>query len=303
MYHRVEQIKNKISQSNIYYSSVKQRKQCAKLNLISPLLSHDTKEKPIPFGDPLPLIYDHRFENESELHRFQKISNSLLNLRYKINNNPELEIPLLKEFIFNNGIYKTECFSIKSLNKLSLFIKSNFTINPKKSLKMVLIELIDSSRSENKATKTVVFKSLIRYKRGKSANNIKKSKINQDHDIRLNMSLQKSLYENKVLRTDIDLINNPETTIEELKKEINRCYSNIPFKKAANKTFLNGYNNMRNTDYKFQQSCSKDDYQIDINEIKKQNKLLEYICYEKAMNNLQVNKCNKKVPFLQTMKL
>lgn len=302
MYHRVEQIKNKIPPSNIYYYSVKQRKQCAKLNLISPLL-HDTKEKAIPFGDPLPLIHDQRFENESELHRFQKISNSLLNLRYKINNNPELEMPLLKEFIFNNGIYKTECFSIKSLNKLSSFIKSNFTINPKKSLKMVLIELIDSSRSENKAANTVVFKSLIRDKRGKSANNIKKSKINQNHDIRLNMSLQKSLYENKVLRTDIDLINNPEMTIEELKKEINRCSRNTPFKKAAHKTFLNGYNNMRNTDYKFQQSSSKDDFQIDINEIKKQNKLLEYICYEKAMNNLQVNKCNKKVPFLQTMKI
>jgi hypothetical protein len=58
----------------------------------------DAKEKnEIPYVFPVASTYDMNFENLSQLNRFEKLKQSLLNLKYIIEQDEENEIKIIKE--------------------------------------------------------------------------------------------------------------------------------------------------------------------------------------------------------------
>lgn len=60
----------------------------------------DAKEKnDIPFVFPIAFVNEMSFDSLSQLHRFEKIKQSLMNLRYIIDQDEENEIKIVKEVI------------------------------------------------------------------------------------------------------------------------------------------------------------------------------------------------------------
>lgn len=117
------------------------KKSFLKSNNITSLLEKKKKDF-IPYVFPVAWIHTNQFTNISEKNRYQKITDLFLKLRVYLNENPQNELIIAKEFFNKHGIYEREFFDIETLSNFILFINSDecLKIDPSKSLKEIIIE-------------------------------------------------------------------------------------------------------------------------------------------------------------------
>lgn len=226
------------------------------------------------------------FGSISEKERHLRITEAYTVLLNCINQNPEKEHLIIKEFLMNHGIYDVRYFDIDKLNNFANFLRTSFKINPQKNFKDNIIEALNyNSNTTNDYTETTERKTYHQVYPQKKYKQLKKE-TNKKIDLVHDMELQKGLYDKKTLmRRQIDLINKPKFVINLLTEEFaedNKDKGNsLP--KITEKT--NKFTNERLYGVK----KSNIDYEV----LKKKNKLTEYICLIKAKNNLEMENLNQ----------
>lgn len=263
--------------------------------------------------DSIPVIsnvhcnYEFAYDNISEKERFRKSTSNLLRLKELIINNPELCNAFLKEYIWKHGIYDDEYYRISKLINLNNYLNnSDFKIDPKKSMKEILIDglnyIEDNNsnedkliRKDSKAVTQQAFHHLKKFKK-------KVIKVNDKDEapaftnIVTDMHLQNKLYKSKAYKTNLDIINQPDKIVNLLEDEFiekqfinnNEFIKNVPIPSPRlglkMKKKKNDGNKLKTSNERLlYKKKEKSDYDI----VKQNNKLLEYVCYVKAKNNLQ----------------
>ena len=77
---------------------LEQTKIFMKKNNLTNLLGKKSKDE-IPFVFPLALIHEKSFQTCSQMNRYEKLTQTFLNLRYRIENDEEKEIWFIREVI------------------------------------------------------------------------------------------------------------------------------------------------------------------------------------------------------------
>ena len=276
--------KKTISKSNSL--SNRKRKICLNNIPISNFFQTKKNDLFISKFDSTPRIY--LLENDlniSEKNRYQNIMNELHQLKNILSKNPkEEENQIINEFLLKHDIFDIEFYDVDKIQNLLNFLQSDFKVNCKKSIKENIKDILNG---KYKLTNEYNKKEIVKEKINKTINETLKDKINLKKQLNLkgvithNLNLQSKLYyeeQNKINLFDFN--EQPEKIIKKLEKE---------FKQEIKKeNILPVIPPFKSIDLKNQKLyCSKKDF-IDYEDIKKKNKLTEYICYHKANNNIKL---------------
>ena len=220
--------------------------------------------------------------------RYFYIMKNLYYLNDFIEKHPDNEEQILKEFLINHGIFDIEYYSIDKLNNLSKFLKLDFTIDLNLNFKENLINILNgkfklnSNKKKNLLNKSTNIKYYY-----KTFNN--KKPIKKIGKLRTNLEYQKKMNENNLNNNELDLINKPKEIIDLIEKEFNQ---ELERRKNIYRKNLKGFRS--NINFKNEKLYGKKKSDYDYNELKKQNKLTEYICLTKAKNNYELEELKKK---------
>ena len=220
--------------------------------------------------------------------RYFFIMKNLYNLNDFIEKHPDNEEQILKEFLINHGIFDIEYYSIDKLNNFSKFLKLDFTIDLNLNFKENLINILNgkfklnSNKKKNLLNKSTNIKYYY-----KTFNN--KKPIKKIGKLRTNLEYQKKMNENNLNNNELDLINKPKEIIDLIENEFNQ---ELERRKNIYKKNLKGFRS--NINFKNEKLYGKKKSDYDYNELKKQNKLTEYICLTKAKNNYELEEIKKK---------
>lgn len=282
----------------------------------------------IPVVNHVPCNQEYVHGNISEMERFRRSTEQLLKLKELINNNPDLCNALLKEYIWRHGIYDDEYYRISKLINLNNYLNSTFKIDPKKSMKELLIkglnyfqtdcnENTDNNNQIKKKIQTVT-RDHISYLRPIKNKKLIKDEATVVGNIITDMNLQNNLYNKKKQRTELDIINQPDEIVNLLQNEFieeqpkdNDSIANVPIpssqlglsmKKKIKNFDANKPKTASNTIKIYERLYQKKKATCDYDLIKKHNKLLEYVCYIKAKNNLQYLHLKEQFMFKKGLK-
>jgi hypothetical protein len=121
----------------------------------------------------------------------------------------------------------------------------------------------------------------------KTINN--KKPIKKIGKLRTNLEYQKKMNQYKFNDQELDLLNRPKEIIDLIEKEFNQ---ELEDKKNLYKKNLRSFRS--NINFKNEKLYGKKKSDFDYNELKKQNKLTEYICLTKAKSNYELEQLKKK---------
>ena len=220
--------------------------------------------------------------------RYFYIMKNLYYLNDFIEKHPDNEEQILKEFLINHGIFDIEYYSIDKLNNLSKFLKLDFTIDLNLNFKENLINILNgkfklnSNKKKNLLNKSTNIKYYY-----KTFNN--KKPIKKIGKLRTNLEYQKKMNENNLNNNELDLINKPKEIIDLIENEFNQ---ELERRKNIYRKNLKSFRT--NINFKNEKLYGKKKSDYDYNELKKQNKLTEYICLTKAKNNYELEELKKK---------
>ena len=82
----------------------------------------------------------------SEKLRFQKIMDKFTKVEKCLEENPNDEKEIIKEFIMSNGILNVSNFDEEKLDRLTNFLKGNFVIDPTKNIKENIIDILEGKK-------------------------------------------------------------------------------------------------------------------------------------------------------------
>lgn len=274
----------------------KKREHCIKLNQSNTNYSDMNKRDAIPIINPIACINDVVYSNISERERYQRLNEELMKVKELIDRKPNFCYSILKEFLLRNGIYEDEYYEIECLNNLNQYLhSSDMMIQANKTLREHIILGLNYKQEEevkkpngngdviNEKNKHHLIKKRIKHK----------SLIDkrQQSNIRTDMELQKNLYENRLLQTQIDFAETPKQIVDLLKDdfsgEATQCkktqskeyHSRLKTQALPANERLYGSKTLRN----------------DFNSVKKNNKILEFICYVKAKKIIQFKEIKRKL--------
>jgi len=88
-------------------------------------------------------IHTNSYENISEKNRFEKLTNLFLKLRVYLNENPENELIIVKEFFIRHGLYNQDFFTFENISNFINFINSEncLKFHPSRSLKDIIFDV------------------------------------------------------------------------------------------------------------------------------------------------------------------
>lgn len=262
----------------------------------------------------------------SEKIRFQKIMSKLTKVKNCVEEKPEKEYDIVKEFLLSIGLYQIDHLCDEKIKNFLDFIKEDFIINPSKNMKENILDIINGKNLIRPILSDFMF----------SNSNIKESDelINQNN---INISVKKNKKSHRVESVERIMKkkyfevkrNNSLSNLTPNQKIIISNYKSIPhnLKKqeeiqssSKNKTHLDLVSHpqfiidMIEKKFKNQKKCifnkkdksnsnnetnlnniglcDSNDYNID--EIRKRNMLTEYVCLMKAKNNLEISKLKEK---------
>ena len=298
---------------------LKKKKNFLKTNNITSLFGKKSKDL-IPYVFPVAWIHLNKYENNSEKNRFEKISDLFLKLRVYLNDNIKNQLLITKEFLNKHGIYDRDYFQKDKLENFIKFIKSEecLKINPSKTINEIIIEAVFNSKNEeidnNIDFQKISLKEDIFYKTSysstpkdlihkwkkpfspQSTKNIKKINLETNIDFLLEDKTDPNLYpilneKNYKIKYD-----NPQMVIDNLEPEIAKIKGlsiNSPQQVLLN--YTRPLTRMKKAKIKNNGiNISNIFSTIDLERIKKKNKLLEYIILERSKNILQLEN-NKKL--------
>ena len=223
--------------------------------------------------------------------RYFSIMKSLYFLNDFIEKHPDNEEQILKEFLINHGIFDMEYYSIEKLNNFSKFLKLDFTIDLNLNFKENLINILNGKYKLNSNKKTTN-KNLLNKSTNikyyyKTFNN--KKPIKKIGKLRTNLEYQKKMNESNLNNNELDLINKPKEIIDLIENEFNQ---ELERRKNIYRKNLKSFRT--NINFKNEKLYGKKKSDYDYNELKKQNKLTEYICLTKAKSNYELEELKKK---------
>ena len=264
----------------------------------------------------------------SEKIRFQKIMSKLTKVKNCIEEKPEKENDIVKEFLLNIGLYQINHLSDEKIKNFIDFIKGDFIINPSKNIKENILDIINgkaiikpvlsdamisSNNNEskqlinknniNKSIKSnkkshrvenverIMKKKYIEVKRNNSLSNLtpnQKKIISNYKSLTHNLKKQEEILISSKNTTHLDLVSQPQYIIDMLEKKFKKEKMLIFNKKV--KTNSTNEANLKNR--KNLELNDNNDYNYD--EIRKKNMLTEYICLMKAKNNFEISKLKEK---------
>ena len=223
--------------------------------------------------------------------RYFSIMKNLYFLNDFIEKHPDNEEQILKEFLINHGIFDMEYYNIEKLNNFSKFLKLDFTIDLNLNFKENLINILNGKYKLNSNKKTTN-KNLLNKSTNikyyyKTFNN--KKPIKKIGKLRTNLEYQKKMNESNLNNNELDLINKPKEIIDLIENEFNQ---ELERRKNIYRKNLKSFRT--NINFKNEKLYGKKKSDYDYNELKKQNKLTEYICLTKAKNNYELEELKKK---------
>ena len=223
--------------------------------------------------------------------RYFSIMKSLYFLNDFIEKHPDNEEQILKEFLINHGIFDMEYYSIEKLNNFSKFLKLDFSIDLNLNFKENLINILNGKYKLNSNKKTTN-KNLLNKSTNikyyyKTFNN--KKPIKKIGKLRTNLEYQKKMNESNLNNNELDLINKPKEIIDLIENEFNQ---ELERRKNIYRKNLKSFRT--NINFKNEKLYGKKKSDYDYNELKKQNKLTEYICLTKAKSNYELEELKKK---------
>lgn len=251
----------------------------------------DKKFGEIPQIFPVALIHDYDFRNNSEKNRFERITALLYKIRHYIENDEDNEIHIIKEFMIKSGIYNQDYYEIDKLTNISNFLRSDFKINPLKTLQQIIIEAangrvnLDSESKSDclyiaKRQNLLLSQSSMVFKRQKPETEEKFEYGNQTHLLQSQRILEKRFK---------FAFDNKQSVINELENELKMVYQKKNLENSMNKTkskFRKAGPPTINSE-----SGTTPQYMEDI---RKKNKLLEYIVLQRTKNNFFLDDEKKK---------
>ncbi len=116
-----------------------QKKNYLKNNKITSILGQKTKDY-IPYVFPVAYLHMNEFRNISEKNRYEKYTDLFLKLRTYLNQNPENELDIIKEFFIKHSIHDKNLLTYENITNFILFVKSDdcLKISPTKTLKEII---------------------------------------------------------------------------------------------------------------------------------------------------------------------
>ena len=297
-----------------------QKKNYLKTNNITSLLEKKSNDI-VPYIFPVNWIHQNKFGNNSEKNRFEKFTDLFLKLRVYFEENPDNEIIIAKEFLNKHGIYEKEFFDIDKLGNFINFIKGNscLKINPLKTLKEIIIDALQDNDEEEKDT-FIDLKKKKNFKGGNlyhsytsrgnqfykaknkpsTANSFNNSKnfnnsensFNNKPNNKKNNNLHHILNE-KLYKIEFD---NPQAVIDNLEPEIAKIKGlSINPQEKIEKNFTKSINQLKKMKNITNEVSTNGYLQAkDFEQLKKKNKLLEYIILQRSKNRLKLEN-DKKV--------
>ena len=278
---------NLINLRNKSYSNsqnYKKRKICLENIPITNFLNAKKNENDLLITDlnyiPIITDLDEKNLNISEKNRYQNIMEELYKLKNLILKNPDEENQIINEFLINHHIDDIKLYDIEKINNFSNFLKTNFTINMRKSIKENIKDILNGKYP-------IINKNIQKDKKEKQKLIINK---NDEKDLKgfiiNNLTLQTQLYLNEKNRiNNYNLDEKPEKIIQNLETEFRneiKKEENLPIIPPFRSINLNNQNLYRNIKTK-----------IDFDDIKNKKKITEFVCYFKAKKNNQLNKFKK----------
>ena len=302
-----------------FYSQKKQKPKKKKISNILNVLNNNTNnnslineekdknEKEFDNYLNMPQIYISNFHGDllnSEKLRYKSIMEKLTLLRNYIKEKPSQAKDIIKKFLINNGLYNPNFISENKIKNFLYFIRENFDVDPSKTFHENLLNILNGkyhkiSKKEQTPKKAelstiekqgkFIFPKKSTYKFRKYLEHINKDyrykneSIKWELDLRRNLNRQKEVClpkNNKVF----DIVNQPEKLIDELENEI---YGEKHFiDDAFAKTFIGWNKKNKNFELKLgsldviDRNCN-----VDVQQLKKNNLLTEYVCLVKAKKN------------------
>ena len=276
---------NKINLSNKSYSNspnCKKRKICIDNIPITNFLNAKKNDKDLMDNNmnyiPIITSLDEKNLNLSEKNRYQNIMEEFDKLKHSILKNPDEENQIINEFLINHHIDDIQFYDIDKISNFSNFLKNNFIINIRKSIKENIKDILNGKYLKIKKNIEKI---------QKSSNQIQNINSNENNELigilRKNLALQTQLYLSEKNRiNNYNLEEKPEIIIKNLEKEFRneiKEEDNLPVIPPFRSIDLNNQNLYRNIKTK-----------IDFNDIQKKNKITEFVCFFKAKKNYQLNK-------------
>ena len=263
----------------------------------------------------------------SEKIRFQKIMSQLTKVKNCIEEKPEKDKDIVKEFLLSIGLYRINNLREEKLKNFIDFIKGDFIINPSKNMKENILDIIngktvirpalsdimiplnnkesDELMNKNNINKSIkknkkshrvesveriMKKKYIELKRNNSLSNLtpnQKKIISNYKSLPHNLKKQEEILSSSKNTTHLDLVSHPQYIIDMLEKKFNKEKKFI----INNKDKTNSTNET-NLNRKFLGLSDDNNYNYD--EIRKKNLLTEYVCLMKAKNNFEISKLKEK---------
>jgi hypothetical protein len=276
---------NKINLNNKSYSNspnCKKRKICIDNIPITNFLNAKKNDKDLMDNNmnyiPIITSLDEKNLNLSEKNRYQNIMEEFDKLKHSILKNPDEENQIINEFLINHHIDDIQFYDIDKISNFSNFLKNNFIINIRKSIKENIKDILNGKYLKIKKNIEKI---------QKSSNQIQNINSNENNELigilRKNLALQTQLYLSEKNRiNNYNLEEKPEIIIKNLEKEFRneiKEEDNLPVIPPFRSIDLNNQNLYRNIKTK-----------IDFNDIQKKNKITEFVCFFKAKKNYQLNK-------------
>ena len=264
-----------------------------------------SKSKNIPYNFNVEFTYQNEYLTKSEKIRHEKLINELVKLEEFIEKNPEKENLIIKDFMLKYKIENIKNYNLKYLK--NVLNKNYLKLNPEKNIKNMIIDILNSKDDFNKSDffyKKYVNKFFINNENNK--NNIKNKKIPFNFFDKFNLNQQKKskiIYKEKNYSEDFNLIiNDISKEIQDFNEKYEKKNNSIVIKNNKNKT--NDFNFetsiKKNISNDFIKKLSKPNLNeinqrlyykplykpISHDDIKKAQKLTEFVTYNFALNNL-----------------
>ena len=256
-------------------------------------------------------LINKNFSNSEKI-RFYNMMEKLNQIKLFIEVNQDNECDIVKKFFINLGLNSKMYLMKNKIDNFLKFIKSDFIVDPSKTFKKNVINIINNNNDyisyqknlknyghilstpkkyNDKKIENVAHLYNTLYKnKNLNYNSYDKFKIDRfDLNLKLNLKRQTEIYKRHTKTKYFDIIKDPEKVMDSLEDKLKEEKNNILFDKTS-------INWSRNLKYSRYHSYNKMNLikSYDMDKLRKKNLLTEYACFIKAKDNLDFKQIKLK---------